>query len=270
MISIWKNFENFPYFETISDGNEERIDLRNWFTLTIDGADARDLDDAISVAKFKNGNFLLGVHIADVSHFVTEKSPIDIEARERGSSVYLPEKVIPMLPETLSNDLCSLNPNTDKKTLTCLLRIDEKTGKVLKSDIFKSLIKSGHRGIYDEIYKNFSEKNFQNPLLEKTIITAFELFEILKKRREKEGKMSFETTELHFKTNANHEVTEIIKRDRNDAHILIEEFMVIANEEVAKWCYKRKIPYLSRFHDAPNEESFKIIEEIIGKMPQKK
>lgn len=162
------------------------MDLTNWYTLTIDGADAKDLDDAISIAKFDDENYLLGVHIADVSHFVAEKSPIDREARERGTSIYLPEKVIPMLPETFSNHLCSLTPETEKKTLTALMKINAKTGKVLHTDIFKSLIQSQYRGIYDEIYKNFYEKNFADKNLETTILTAFELFEILKKRRKKE------------------------------------------------------------------------------------
>lgn len=261
-----KNHEAKPYFELIENENHEiRTDLRNWFTLTIDGADARDLDDAISIAKFENGDFLLGVHIADVSHFVTEKSPIDREARNRGTSVYLPTRVIPMLPETLSNDLCSLNPHTNKNTLTCLMRINPKTGKVLHADIFASIIESQYRGIYDEIYKNFSEKKFENPLLERAILDSFELFEILKKRRKKEGKIEFETTELYFDFDEKNTKTptKIKKRERNDAHMLIEEFMVIANEEVAKWCSKRKIPFLSRVHPEPSEESTKIIENIL-------
>lgn len=270
--NFYKNNENKPYFATAkNENNETRVDLRNWYTLTIDGADARDLDDAISVATFADGNILLGVHIADVSHFVTEKSPIDHEAHNRGTSIYLPNRVIPMLPETLSNDLCSLNPHTLKNTLTCLMKIDKKTGKVLHTDIFASIIESQHRGIYENIFKNFEEKNFENPVFEATICKAFELFEILKKRRKKEGKITFETTELYFDFDKNNEKTpaKIRKRERNDAHMLIEECMVLANEEVAKWCTKRKIPFLSRVHPEPSEESIKIIENIFKNLSGK-
>lgn len=177
---------DMPYFASISDGDNIRVDLRNWYTLTIDGADAKDLDDAISIARYNDGNFLLGVHIADVSHFVGKKSPIDIEARSRGTSIYLPEKVIPMLPETLSNHLCSLTPETEKNTLTALMKVEVKTGRVLHTDIFTSRIQSRHRGIYEHIFQNFQEKNFSDQKLKQTIEVAFELFEILKKRRKKE------------------------------------------------------------------------------------
>ena len=270
LIPAFKNNPDLSYFNQLSSGTEQRVDLRNWYTLTIDGADAKDLDDAISIAKYDDGNFLLGVHIADVSHFVTEKSPIDHEARTRGTSIYLPQKVIPMLPETLSNHLCSLTPETEKKTLTCLMKIDKKSGKMLHTDIFESLIQSQHRGEYGKIFENFQKKSFENTLLENTIFSAFELFEIIKKRRKKEGKISFETTELYFDFEKNsHTPIGIRKRDRNDAHRLIEEFMVLANEEVAKWCTKRKIPFLSRVHDEPNDEGIQILENILGKNRKK-
>ena len=127
------------------------------------------------------------------------------------------------------------------------MKIDKKSGKVLHTDIFESLIQSQHRGEYGKIFENFQKKSFENTLLENTIFSAFELFEIIKKRRKKEGKISFETTELYFDFEKNsHTPIGIRKRDRNDAHRLIEEFMVLANEEVAKWCTKRKIPFLSR------------------------
>lgn len=241
--------------------------MRNWYTFTIDGADARDLDDAISIAEFTNGDYLLGVHIADVSYYVTEKSPIDTEARSRGTSIYLPNRVIPMLPETLSNDLCSLNPNTDKNTLTCLMRIEPRSGKVLHTDIFASVIDSKHRGVYEDIFEKFSKKNFQDEMLKNAIESSFSLYKILEKRRKKEGKIGFEATELYFDftDNTDYIPDAIRKRERNEAHMLIEEFMVIANEEVAKWCTKRKIPFLSRVHPEPSEEGAKIIENILQK-----
>lgn len=251
----YKNVSQSPYFASISDKNEVRVDFRNWYTMTIDGADAKDLDDAISLAKFSDGNILLGVHIADVSHYVTEKSPIDQEARRRGTSIYLPEKVIPMLPETLSNNLCSLTAESDKKTLSVLMKIDTKSGKVLHTDVVESIIRSQYRGIYEVVYEKFLNQDYSSDVEESTINTAFELYEILKKRRQKEGKISFDMTEIFFEfEDDSHTPTSIKKRTRNDAHMLIEECMVVANEEIAKWCEKRKIPYLSRLHDEPSEE----------------
>lgn len=273
LISTHKIQQNLPYFSQVADENGEiRVDFRNWHTITIDGADVKDLDDAISIAKFENGEFLLGVHIADVSHYVSEKSPIDMEAMKRGTSIYLPTRVIPMLGETLSNNLCSLTPHTIKNTLSCIMRIHPKSGKVLKTDIVASIIESRHRGVYDDIFENFTEQNFENTFLKNTMNEGFELFEILKKRRKKEGKMSFETTELYFDFDDEKKTPIAIrKRERNNAHILIEEFMVITNEEVAKWCSKRKIPFLSRVHPEPSEEATRAIFEMMErKNPKKK
>ena len=258
-----KNNPEVSWYEILkNEKNFERISLKNWFTFTIDGRDAKDLDDAVSIAQYKNGDFLLGVHIADVSYFVGEKTAIDMEAYHRGTSIYLPEKVIPMLPEILSNSLCSLNVGTEKLTLSVIMRVDGKTGKVLHTDIFPSIIQSQHRGIYEEIFTNFSEKKFTDKKLEKSVNLSFELFLLLKKRRKKEGKISFETTEFCFEIEKN-EVVSIKKRERNNAHLLIEEFMVLANEEVAKWCKKRKIPFLSRVHHEPNEDATNRIHTII-------
>lgn len=260
----YKISENFPYFRFIDTDGELRVDLRNWFTLTIDGADAKDLDDAISIAKIINGNYLLGVHIADVSYFVTKNSPIDLEARSRTTSIYLPERVIPMLPEALCNNLCSLNPHTFKKTMTILMEINQ-TGQILQTEVLPSLIESQYRWEYDKIWENFQKQNFENPLLALTVNTAFEAYKILEKRRQNEGKMDFHTTEIFFKNIKKHIPYSIQKREQHDVHKLIEEFMVVANEEVAKWCIKRKIPFLSRFHDAPNEKNIEFIEHFIGK-----
>lgn len=258
-----------PFFSRVENSDEWRVSFENWYTMTIDGADAKDLDDAISLAMDTDGGIILAVHIADVSSYVAEKSPIDREAFLRGTSVYLPDRVIPMLPETLSDDLCSLNPYTQKRTLSVVMKLDRKTGKVLRSDVLKSVIFSRHRGIYEDIFEKFQTKNYEDSCQKHSIELAFELFEILKKRRKKEGKIHFETTELFFDLDDKKIFAENIKkRERNDAHRLIEEFMVLANEEVAKWCVKRKIPFLSRLHTPPSEEAEATIYEIMGKKSQ--
>lgn len=190
---------NAPWFQVMeSEHHDIRYHFGNWYTLTIDGADARDLDDAVSIAHFQNGDILLGVHIADVSHFVEEKTAIDREAFLRGTSTYLPEEVIPMLPETLSNHLCSLHPDTEKYTLSCLMRIHPKTGRVFHTDIVRGIIVSRHRGVYDSVFQCFQDNALDNEAHGITLRGLFHLYEILKKRRKKEGKIAFETTELSF------------------------------------------------------------------------
>lgn len=182
-----KNNSNLPLAKIVENNfGEKRISLESWFTMTIDGSDAKDLDDAISIAKYKNGDYLLAVSIADVSYFVTEKSPLDNEAYHRGTSIYMGDRVIPMLVEGLSNNLCSLNPDNPKLSLTCLMKLDHKTGKVLHTDIFESVIHSNLRGEYNTIYNNFLQKNYENNIQKYSIETCFELFEILKNRRKKE------------------------------------------------------------------------------------
>lgn len=231
-----------------------RFDLRLWPTLTIDGADAKDLDDAISMARYEWGDFLLGVHIADVAEYVTEGSDLDTEAYLRGTSIYTPGRVIPMLPEILSNDRCSLHPGGPKLTLSILIRIDP-NGKVKESCVTESIIESQKKGIYDEIWEEMKGWQLQN---------FSSLYTILEKRRAKEWKILFETTECYFDLDADRHVKNIRKRSRNDAHMMIEEFMVLANEEVAKWCQTKGIPFLSRVHDAPSAEKTREIHEIIA------
>jgi len=254
-----------PLWETVTWNQETRLSFENWYTLTIDGSDARDLDDAISIAEYRNGDLLLGVHIADVSSYVTAGSELDREAHRRGTSIYLPERVIPMLPEILSNDRCSLHPGERKETLSCLMHIDKKTARVKHVDIVPGLIMSRHRGVYENIWAEYQAlKNPTNPH-EHTLRMAFELYTLLFKRRRREGKILFETDEIQFIFDASGKVVGTKVRERNDAHKLIEECMVLANEEVAKWCTKRKIPFLSRVHDAPPLEQREIIARILGK-----
>ncbi len=246
-----------------------RTDFRNCYTLTIDGSDAKDLDDAISIKKEKNGDYTLAVHIADVAEYVTEWSSLDREALARATSIYTPGKVIPMLPEILSNDLCSLHPGTMKLTLSAVMTIDAQW-YVKHTDIVEGIIESQHRGVYDDIYKMMGNESIDNGVwLEESIKIATTLYHILEKRRRKEGKITFESTEIYFDfENGSKEwiqktPKQIKRRERNDAHKLIEEFMVLANEEVAKWCHHHDLPFLSRVHGLPGNEQTEIIQSIL-------
>ncbi len=320
-----------------------RTDFRKGFTMTIDGADAKDLDDAISIARYRDGSYLLAVHIADVAEYVREWSALDHEAIERTTSIYTPGQVIPMLPEKLSNDLCSLHPGEPKLTLSILMKVDQK-GNVLGTFMTEGVIESRKRGIYEEIEENgewwmmndewnldiggfgidqkpwnggsggetvwakkktgnkwaerggasflppeafdtFGSKsmemiswivqndsewldylssvewrNLKIPFLE----DFFSLFHILEKRRKKEGKIIFESWEPTFSFDSDGQIIDIQKRERGASHMMIEEFMVLTNEEVAKWCTKYSLPFLSRIHHLPPEANAKIIREIVG------
>ena len=246
-----------------------RTDFRDWYTLTIDGSDAKDLDDAISIRQENNGDYTLAVHIADVAEYVTEWSTIDREAIMRATSIYTPGKVIPMLPEILSNDLCSLHPGTMKLTLSCVMLVDPR-GNVKHTDIVEGIIESRHRGVYDDIAKRQNDPHPEKNELGGVLNIAFSLYHILEKRRRKEGKITFESTEIYFdfgdQTQRNNTIKTplwIKKRERNDAHKLIEEFMVLANEEVAKWCHTNGLPFLSRVHGLPGNEQTEIIQGIL-------
>lgn len=248
-----------------------RTDFRDWYVLTIDWPDAKDLDDAISVKRCSNGNWILVVHVADVAEYVREWSLVDKEAFARGTSIYTPWKVIPMLPEKLSNELCSLHPWSTKLTLSCIMEIT-KTGNVRNTKIVQWIIDSNHRGIYENIWdRQCILKKWPQHIaawsLDEAIVQAFEVYEILKKRRKKEGKITFESTEIWFEFDNTTKVwpikpLHVHKRVRNDAHKLIEECMILANEEVAKWCHKNKLPFISRIHGLPSDEQ----QEIIGKI----
>jgi ribonuclease R len=245
----------------------KRTDFRDWFTFTIDGSDAKDLDDAISIKKIDNGNYLLAVHIADVSEYIKEWSPIDQEALKRATSIYTPGKVIPMLPEVLSNDLCSLHPGEPKLTLSCVMEIDHH-GFVKHTDIVESIIQSGHRGIYEEVATHENSIWKKGDKLDESLEIAFSLYHILEKRRRKEWKITFESTEVYFEfettdTSIQKTPKNIKRRERNNAHKLIEEFMVLANEEVAKWCDTHGLPFLSRVHGLPGNEQTEIIQWVL-------
>lgn len=232
-----------------------RRDLRDLTTFTIDGADSKDFDDAISLEVVKNGNYILGVHIADVSHYVEEYSPIDEEAFKRGNSVYLLDKVIPMLPFELSNGICSLNEGVDRLTLSVLAEIDKK-GQVVKYEILESVINSKRRLVYENV-SDYLEKNISHPSLkglEKTLDKMYELAKILEDKREKGGAIDFDIPEVIIEVDEEGWPQDIHKRDRRSANKLIEDFMLMANVCVAKEYYFKKIPFLYRIHERPKDE----------------
>lgn len=245
------------------DKNEisKRKDLRKLFTITIDSIDAKDLDDAISIEKFDNGDYKLYVHIADVTHYVLENSELDREALERGTSIYLADRVIPMLPKKLSNDLCSLNPNTDKLTLTCEMLIWWKTGHVVKSRIYNSVINTDFRMTYkdiDEIDNNclklwdnteFWQKISQELL--DNLNEAQDLKKLIINFRKQNWVLDFDFKETYIKFDEKWNVLWIEEYKKYFSNKMIEAFMVCANESVAKEF--NFLPFLYRIHEIPKE-----------------
>ena len=236
---------------------EGRRDLRNQVIVTIDGEDAKDLDDAVTVKKLPNGNYFLGVHIADVSYYVTEGSPLDIEAYERGTSVYLTDRVIPMLPQRLSNGICSLNPKVPRLTMSCEMEITGK-GQVVKHDIFPSVIQTAERMTYTAVNEILEDE--KNETIEKyqSLVPMFkemeELHHILEAMREHRGGISFEDREARVLVDAEGHPEDILLRSRGTGERLIESFMLAANETVAKHYHDLNVPFLFRIHEQPKEE----------------
>lgn len=237
--------------------NPNLVDLRNKKIITIDGIDAKDLDDAIRVEKLENGNYLLGVYIADVSNYVKEHSFLDIDAFNRGTSVYLPDRVIPMLPKKLSNGICSLNEGVDRLIMACEMEIDL-NGKVLKHNIFEGIINSTHRMNYDDVNKILEEENedlikeYQD--IYDMLLQARDLAKIRKEMRLKRGSFEFESLEPKLILNKFGKVERIDLRIQKTAENLIEEFMLSANETVAEAMTWLDIPFIYRVHEEPKDE----------------
>lgn len=229
---------------------ENRLDLRDTLICTIDGKDAKDLDDAISVS-YSNNIYTLGVHIADVSHYVNRYSKIDKEALKRGTSIYLTNFVIPMLPRELCNDLCSLNPNEDKLTMSCIMKINTK-GEILDYNIQESIIKSSYRLNYDDV-NDYFKGNHQYPKeLGDMLDKALELSQILKRVKKERGEIDLEIKEPILITDENNKVIDIKVRHSDLAEKLIEDFMIIANETVASHIYYQDLPFIYRVHEEPD------------------
>jgi ribonuclease R len=245
---------NIPQ-EIDKDEMKNRVDLRDELVITIDGVDAKDLDDAISLKKLENGNFVLGVHIADVSHYVKENSPLDKEAVYRGTSVYLIDRVIPMLPEELSNGLCSLNPDVDRFALSVDMEIDN-SGNVVNHKIYESVIKSSYRLNYTEIsdYIEDVEPSEKLDQIKELIYNMKALSEILNRRRETKGAIDFDFAESYIILDETGKPIEIRKRQRRVANRIIEEFMLITNETVAEHYFWIEMPFLYRIHESPSQE----------------
>ncbi|KHF41203.1 ribonuclease R [Halalkalibacter okhensis] len=239
------------------DDIKDRRDLRDETIVTIDGADAKDLDDAVHVKRLDNGNYLLGVSIADVTHYVKEGSPIDQEAADRATSVYLTDRVIPMIPHRLSNGICSLNPKVDRLTLTCEMEIDA-NGQVVNHEIFQSVIKTTERMTYYDVNQILVEKDEETRKNYESLVPFFEEMEelaaILRKKRFERGAIDFDFKEAKVLVDEEGKPTDVVLRTRSVAEKLIEEFMLAANETVAEHFHWLKLPFVYRIHEDPDAE----------------
>ena len=245
----------------------QRRDLRALPMVTIDGEDAKDLDDAVTLEVLQSGNYLLGVHIADVGYYVQEGSELDQEALRRGTSVYLVDRVIPMLPPHLSNGICSLNAGEDRLAMTCFMEIDDK-GEVVKHEIAQSVIRVKERMTYTDVRLILEE---QTPELIARYDSFIEIFQkmgqlclILQKKRLRRGAIDFNFPESKVKLDEMGKPLEILKRERNIAEMIIEEFMIAANETVASHYYWLEMPFLYRVHESPDLDDLTGLNEFIG------
>lgn len=248
-------------FEVVYD--TKRLDLRQLCTITIDGEDAKDLDDAISLEILPNKNYRLGVHIADVSHYVKSQGAIDREAFERGTSVYLVDRVIPMLPVQLSNGICSLNPHTDRYAISCIMDINA-DGQVLNSHITPSIINVNRRCNYTEVYKALIDEIIPSDILEymPLLKNLYELSKSLTNMRLKRGALDFDIPEFKVVINSEGTPLRIIERNRTIAEKIIEECMLIANETVAEFLAKRGVS-IYRVHEKPKEEKLQALQKVM-------
>lgn len=249
-----------------SEEKAQRRDLTGIRMVTMDGADAKDLDDAVSISRTADG-YRLGVHIADVSHYVKEKSKLDKEAFERGTSVYLIDKVLPMLPPELSNDICSLNAGVDRLALSCIVDLDSK-GNIRNYDLCKSVIHIDERMTYDDVNKLLNEsdpelKKRYDYLLEDFRIMK-ELADILREKRKVRGALDFDFPETKVIVDENSFPVEIKKAERGAAEMIIEDFMICANEVVAEHMYWAQLPILYRVHQKPDEDALDKLNQVLG------
>ncbi len=253
--------------ETIREADlQGRRDLRNKRIVTIDGEDAKDLDDAVNVELLPNGNYRLGVHIADVGYYVNEGSMLDREAYNRGCSVYLVDRVIPMLPHRLSNGICSLNPQVDRLTMSCEMEFDAQM-KLVNHDIFPSVIRTTERMTYTNVRKILTDQDPEVMERYKDLVDEFRLMETLamnlRGRRMRRGAIDFDFSESKIIVDESGKATDIVKRERSIAEQIIEEFMLAANETVAEHFHWLKVPFLYRIHEEPDGEKLMHFSEFI-------
>ncbi|MDY6064777.1 MAG: ribonuclease R [Finegoldia sp.] len=275
--SIAKQY-NFPYkfpkkvieqVDKIPDDltnkdRKNRIDFRDLFTVTIDGADAKDFDDAISIEK-DGDEYILYVHIADVTHYVEKGSALDKEAYNRGTSIYLLDRVVPMLPKKLSNGLCSLNPNVDRLAVTVRMQIG-KTGKVKDYKFYESIINSNYRLVYDDVSDYLEGKNniYTDGFLTEKLDIMKDLQALRKKKRQERGSIDFDIAETQVVLDENSRAIDVKKADRRIANEIIEEFMLICNETVAGHFGFMDYPFIYRVHDKPDQEKVAVFRNILA------
>ena len=255
--------------EEVSDADMAgRKDLREWVMVTIDGEDAKDLDDAVSLTRTEDGkNWILGVHIADVANYVQERSALDREALHRGTSVYLAHRVIPMLPHRLSNGICSLNAGVDRLAMSCIMTVDAK-GDVIDHEICESVIRVNERMSYTSVKKILEDHDEEETTRYIDLVPMFEEMEqlagILRNRRHQRGSIDFDFPESKIMLDEEGHPMEIRSYDRNVATKIIEDFMLLANETVAEEYYWREIPFVYRVHETPDEDKIKKLAILIN------
>ncbi len=256
---VIEELDSIPLFLEENTITEElsrgRRDLREKIIFTIDGADTKDIDDAISLEKDEKGNYILGVHIADVSHYVKEGTEIDKEAYFRGTSVYLVDRVLPMLPHKLSNGICSLNENEDRLAMSCMMTIDN-NGNVIHYDIYQSIIRSRKKMTYDNVNLILEENTIPDGYEEfrDILLDMYELSKILRKKMVNRGYIEFESDEAKIIVDDKCHPLEIQRRLQRSGEQLIENFMIAANETVASSIFYKNLPGIYRVHDKPNEK----------------
>jgi len=260
---VIKEAESFK--EPNAKDREGRIDLRDLALVTIDGEDARDFDDAVYAEKRPGGGYRVVVAIADVSHYVRVGKPLDDEAQERGTSVYFPHYVLPMLPEALSNGLCSLNPHVDRLCMVCDLKLS-RAGRVTSFEFYPSVMHSKARLTYNQVAQYFdgdSNAITEDRDVRKSLNTLFQLYQVLKELRADRHAMEFETVETYMTFDELGGIQEILPRTRNDAHKLIEECMLLANVAAAEYALKNEIPMLYRVHQPPEFSRIQKVRDFV-------
>lgn len=261
--------KNVSNYSEIEREIPNRLDLRDKPIFTIDGADTKDIDDAISVEKTKDG-YLLGVHIADVSHYVSPKSALDNEAFKRGTSVYYANRVIPMLPKELSNGICSLNPNEDRLAFSCLCNLD-RNGAIKNYRFVKTVIRSRVKGVYSEINEMLDDcksqdncKKYAEVMEQLPVITK--LADLLKKRKIARGAPQLETSESKLIIDGNDICVDVVPRTRGRCEEIIEDFMLVANECAARFGLENNLPFVYRIHEEPSPEKIEGLKECLAKL----
>ena len=245
---------------------KNRLDLRDEMIVTIDGDDAKDLDDAVSLRILENGNYELGLHIADVSHYVREGTPLDREALRRGTSVYLVDRVVPMLPKELSNDLCSLNAGEDKLTLSCMMEIDRR-GELVAQKLENTMIRSSYRLTYEGVNRLLAgdtEECGRYAEIKDTLAEMNKLAKTLRARRFEKGSIDFNIDEAQILLDGKGIPKAVTVRKRGDAERMIEEFMLLANITVAQQYYYMELPFLYRVHEQPDAQRMKELAVFLG------